>query len=320
MAISTTKQGSLGRDSTQINQYETQSQINAAPTTKSAPSNGRLPQLRNGDNSITVDTNGLIVRQGAAGGSYFATTISNAVSKYLAYQSGTVAPTTANYPVDGNYGFYENTATTQVYWATNHSGNLVVPSLSTMAGQITADQHGALAATNSAGSNLHPLATTASPGFLSAADYTLLAGATAVTSNNTLFKRSAAGGGQLAVLNLVTSGGAAGALQVAGTNVDVTDINTATASATANELVRRNGTGGANFGGTLLGATINATAQYNLAGTAIINSKQPVTAAAVTQTATGSYGTNEQNMLNDLKALANDMRAQMVAVGGLFGP
>jgi hypothetical protein len=308
--ISTTKDGSLGGNS-QINQYQTQSQSNAQTSTVSAPSNGTLSTLRNGDNAITVDGTQLVIRQGAAKGSMFTFSISNAATGLKPYQTGTVAPTVAtNFPAEGDFGWYENTTGPTYYWVINHGGTLRNISLSTLdgtlgptqhgdqsanvtalhamtqiSGSITATQHGNFTAAT-ANDSLHAAATTSHPGFLSTAFFDLLNGADVNSSANTLVLRSAIGNSQFNSVNLRAIGGGSGTLQV--NSVDITTANNtiATTAATADTLVRRGSAGGTSFAGTLEAAVITASStvdgtifnatssQYKSNGTKVVGARQ----------------------------------------------
>jgi len=136
----------------------------------------------------------------------------------LKFQTGTADPGVANFPLDGDWGWYYNTTTSKLWVPRNYNGVLIYPDFVSVSGTISDTQHG-----SRAGGNLHPNATTSVAGFESAADKTNL-------------------------------------------DANTADLAAATSAATANQLVRRNGTAGASFGGTLAAAAITASGSVNISG------------------------------------------------------
>ncbi len=325
--LSTSKPGSV-TDPAQVallNASQVQSQLNAQPRTFPGATNGALPKLANGDNSITISGEQLIIRQGAAKGTGFTFAISSAATGLLNYQTGTVAPTVAdNFPTEGQFGWYENTTGPTYYWTINHGGALKNISISTLdgwpiaftsiTGTITATQHTNFTAAT-ANDLLHAEATTAHPGFLSTTFFDLLDGATSVSSNSTLVKRSASAGASFGVLNLETTGAGDGVLQVGGTNITTSDNSIATSGNTGNTLVRRGSGGGAAFSGTLTAATLNTTtlaASSTIQGTVITSTsssfKSGSTQVVGAQGAAVADATNGTDVITQLNALLARLR------------
>lgn len=161
--------------------------------------------------------------------------------KYLPWQEGNGAPTTANYPSSGDHGYYRDLATSYVYLDINHSGTLYTQNLETLAGVITAAQHSYLGAATAstmhsmvqitgtitaaqhgnftaatANDSLHALATTAFNGFLSTSGFSLLTNATNASTPDNLARRTAAGNCNFRLINLDSS---TSQLQIDGTKV-----------------------------------------------------------------------------------------------------
>lgn len=142
------------------------------------------------------------------------------LANLIPFQTGVVPPTLANFPADGNWGWFYDTNLAQLWVPRNFNGALIYPNFVSISGTITDTQHG-----SRGGGTLHPAATTSVAGFESAADKTNL-------------------------------------------DANTADLAAATSAATANQLVRRNGTAGANFGGTLAAAAITASGAVNISGSA----------------------------------------------------
>lgn len=181
------------------------------------------------------------------------------ISSQVGYQEGSGVPTLANFPNPGDNGQYFDTATSRLWIVRNRAGTLIYPNFVSISGTITGTQHSDLSAfvgtlhaftqisgsitaaqhgnftATAANDNLHALATAARPGFLSASDFSLLAGATS--------------------------------------------------AATASTLVQRNGTGGANFAGTLVAVDVDASGHYEVDGTQVVSNRNT---GWTTQTATAS--------------------------------
>jgi len=311
MALSTRKQSSLGGDSTQQNQYQTQSQLNAQRGTKAAVQNGVQPKLRNGDTTIAVSGETLIIKQGAAKGTTFDFAISSAATGLQPYQTGTVAPSVAtNFPNDGDFGWYENTTGPTYYWVINHGGTLRNISLSTLAGSLATGQHGDLSADSGA---IH--AFTQITGTLSDTQH-----GDRSTTTTTMHKFaqisgtiSAAQHGDISGTSVSGDRHAPASATVYGflSPTHYSLLNGATSSATSDTLVLR-GASYTSFN------SVNVSTSYRLGTNVIIDTTYNITASAVTGTAGGAYGSTEQTMITDLKTLANDLRAGLLAIGGLF--
>lgn len=164
-----------------------------------------------GDGGITLTTVGTANQQTTLN-------ISAALTLYVALQTGTAAPTTAQFPQEGNFGWYVNTATSDVYWVINRGGSVVGPTIGTFSGNISDSQHGNRGRLVNAAA-MHTGATTSEAGFMSSADKTKLDDATNNTVASTLALRTSGGNCNFATVNLVTIGGTAGQLQVDGIKV-----------------------------------------------------------------------------------------------------
>lgn len=92
-------------------------------------------------------------------------------SNYIAPQTHAGAPTTTQFPSDGNFGWYKNTTSGNWYFTLNFGGSLVFQNLATFSGTISDTQHG-----SRSGGTLHAAATTSAAGFATAAQITLLGG------------------------------------------------------------------------------------------------------------------------------------------------
>jgi hypothetical protein len=220
-ALSTIKPGGLTTDGVaalRINATQTQSQINAQPKVVAQRAGKTKTTLRDGDFGATFGTEYVTFSQGASKGTSYSIRLPRALAQYVALQSGSGAPDVdANFPNEGDFGWYVDTDGPTYYWVVNYGGALVSPTLSTLPGTLTFAQHGDLSAgvgtthgfaqisgtitaaqhgdftAVAANDNLHALATAARPGFLSATFFSLLNGATAAQTANTLVKRDGSG-------------------------------------------------------------------------------------------------------------------------------
>lgn len=215
---------------------------------------------------------------------------------YITLTTSALPPSTTDLPLDGNYGWHLDTSTSAYYWAYNAAGVIVYPNFLSIAGTITLTQHGNL---GSGATKPHDF--TQFSGTISNAQHALVTGSGApfhnfvdIGSTITDAQHGSRAGGTLH--SLVT------------TTVD--------GFCRATDRVKLNDMTSAISGGTTL---LNCTG-YFLADAAIIGSVQKITIAAVTGTAGAAYTSVEQDMINDLKALVNQIRNKMLNIGGLFGP
>lgn len=138
-------------------------------------------------------------------------TISTEAGNLAAAQSGSGPPTVGtNFPVEGSFGWYFDTAASKTYYPINRGGTLKNISLSTLDGTITDTQHG-----SRGGGTLHAVATTSAAGFLSTSFFDLLDGATSSATASTLVKRDGSGNASFTTLSL-TNVDAATAYKLAG--------------------------------------------------------------------------------------------------------
>lgn len=117
--------------------------------------------------------------------------VPDSVTQYQDPQTGTGAPTTTQFPNSGDFGWYQDTGASTVYFVWNNAGTVTGPSLSILSGSITAAQHGIL--TNNAVAR-HSNVTATVDGFMVAADKVKLDAATTATTASTLVLRSGGGG------------------------------------------------------------------------------------------------------------------------------
>ncbi len=94
-------------------------------------------------------------------------------------------------------------------------------------------------------------------------------------------------------------------------DTDKTKLNAATDAATASAIVRRDASAGASF------AALTASS-YNLGANLIINARYNVTAPAVSGDVGPTYVADTVTKINECIHLANDLRAGVLALGGLF--
>lgn len=147
--------------------------------------------------------------------------VPDSVTQYQDPQTGIIPPTAAdNFPVDGDFGWYRDTASTIAYLSWNNGGTLfsLSDSITTLAGSITASQHGNFAAI-AANDNLHAPATSLRPGFLTASGFILLNNATDLETPSTLAQRDSGGSIAFDTCRLATAlrvGPAGSSLKVVG--------------------------------------------------------------------------------------------------------
>lgn len=175
----------------------------------------------------------------------------------LGTQEGTGVPTTIGFPNDGDYGWWIDAAAGKAYWTVNNNGSIFYATSTTgginfvdIAGTISDTQHGNRGRATG-GNPMHTNATTTEPGFLSTAFFDLLNGATASATASTLVLRAAGGG--------TNFGGTVNVAALTGTGLISTSGNMSAVDMTGS--------------GTTQGATVNATTQYNMNGTLIINGR-----------------------------------------------
>lgn len=154
-------------------------------------------------------------------------------STNLAFKTGVVAPVVADYPNPGDNGQFYDTVLSQLYIVRNYGGALIFPNFVSISGTISAAQHGDL---SGAGGTMHNL--------------NQLNGELSDTQHG---DRGRITGGNPMHTGATTT--EAGFMSAA----DKVILDAATSAATANAIVKRNGTGGANFAGTLTTAAIDAT-------------------------------------------------------------
>jgi hypothetical protein len=174
----------------------------------------------------------------------------------VSFQTGVVPPALVNFPTDGSNGQYYDTAAQKLYIVRNYQGALIYPNFVSISGTITDTQHGDRSTTT-----------------------TVMHKFPQISGTITDTQHGNRGNGSL---HDVADGSNNGFLS----STFFTLLNGATASATASTLVKRNGSGGANFAGTLTTATIDASdvigtsEHYEVDGMQVVKEQQPAIAGA----------------------------------------
>lgn len=152
-----------------------QDQLTAQPRILPHSEGGKRPKgVRQGDRLMGRGARGIVFGIPDTQGNVKQSEVPDTVTQYQDQQSGIVPPTVAdNFPNDGDFGWYRDTVSTLTYMALNSGGTLYTIKnggfdFTDISGTITAAQHGDFTAV-AANDNLHALATTSRPGFLSAA-------------------------------------------------------------------------------------------------------------------------------------------------------
>lgn len=229
----------------------------------SAAGRGRLKVPRGakaGDQAVRPTERGIALRTFTANGGSREVQITSDSASFIGLQTGTTAPTVDdNFPNEGDFGWYVDTVATKTYLVVTYNGALSTISPSTLGinftditGTITAAQHGNFTAI-AANDNLHALATTARPGFLSSTFWNRLNDATNAPDPSTLVFRDSNGDTRCRRFNAVTSA-SGGGIAVDGSIVvrdrqaaiaDATGASLANTTATVNLILHalRNSTG-----------------------------------------------------------------------------
>lgn len=302
MNLSTVKPGILGENG-RASAFQTQSQLNMQAGVRN--SSTVIPnRWNNGDVSMSVGSAFLNIRVGADDNTYNTFQFPKAAQSYdygyLSFQSGSGAPTTAAYPDDGNYGFYQDTVSSWVYLGINHSGSVVVQNIQTLAGSITAAQHGDLSSTANT-SVMHSFAQVS--GTITAAQH---GNFTAATAND--------------FLHALATTAFNGFLSSSGFGL----LTRATAAASLDALVRRDATsGGATFGGTVIGTLFDANGSYRVSGTRVVDNRQTgwgtptgtvSRAAFATYTSPTIASTYNQTQIQDIADGLEDVSRHLAAL------
>jgi hypothetical protein len=237
MSFSFTKPGNIApEDSARIQGGQLQSQLDATPRLVPGTT-GVQTKLRKGDTGVSFSASTVTLSQGASKGTAYSVSFPRALAQYVTFQTGSVAPTVdANFPNDGDWGWYRDTVTGYNYFAINQEGTLRYPTITTLPGAITSTQHGDLSGvdTSSARHVFGQITGTISAtqhGDLSAAVGTLH-GFAQVSGSITAAQHGSQTSG---TLHAVASGATAGFMST----THYTLVNGATASDTASTLALR---------------------------------------------------------------------------------
>jgi hypothetical protein len=158
-------------------------------------------------------------------------------STNLAFKTGTADPVLADYPNDGDNGWFYNTTASQLWYVRNYQGTLVYINFVSVSGTISALQHGDL---SGAGGTMHNL--------------NQLNGELTDTQHGD--RGRITGGNPMHTSATTTEAGFMSAS-------DKTKVDNAVSTATASRLVIRDASAGAAFGGTLTAAAIDASGNVN---------------------------------------------------------
>lgn len=203
------------------------------------------------------------------------------ISSQVGYQEGSGVPTLANFPNPGDNGQYFDTATSRLWIVRNRGGTLIYPNFVSISGTITGTQHSDLSAFVG---TLHSFGQIS--GTITATQHGNFSAATANDS-----------------LHAVATTAHPGFLST--TFFDL--LNGATAAATASTLVQRNGTGGANFAGTLAAVDVDASGHYEVDSVQVVSNRNTGwTAPTATQSKAGfANGATATQIEQTLSAVVN---------------
>jgi hypothetical protein len=200
-----------------------QAQLNARPQTLNTRPGGPLPVTAPGSLHTVRDENGMTLHitgpNGVPGTGFH---IPSSINLFAGVTTSTGAPTTTEYPDDGEYGFHYRSSNDRFYWTVNYGGTIRFPHLATLegavsdlSGTITLTQHGdlsgdaltkhkfaqisgAITATQHGSqtlATLHAVADASNNGFMTAAQVTKLANypadCTAVANDSNAVQRVA---------------------------------------------------------------------------------------------------------------------------------
>jgi hypothetical protein len=302
------------RKSTQTNQtsietqvrgslYDVQSQARRTNQIKGGFGNRRPSGMREGDVLARFGDEGAIQLgvSDARGGlrlinipPTFAT-LPPGIEDYLDLQTGAVPPVLANFPEDGDWGQYYDTVSTALYWVRNIAGSLTFLNFLGFVGEISDTQHGDRSATTT---TMHKFPQ--------------------ISGTITDVQHGSRGGGNLH--NAVT-GASNGFMSAA----DKNKLDAATASATVDTLVLRDGSGGAAFVNITTSGTVDSigaietNANYTIGGTQVMGARitgwgaptGTISRAALTLTAGVAYSQADfETLIQSVKALITDARTQ----------
>lgn len=200
-----------------------QRQINALGRILPHNDDGTQPRgVRKGDRLMGRGKRGNVTGVPDEKGNVRTQEVPDSVTQFQDPQAAAGAPTTANFPTVGDFGWYRDTTGNKTYFVQNRAGALDNISLSTfsgnigdLSGSITAAQHGVL--TNNAVAR-HSNATGAADGFMSLGDKTLINTATDAATNSALCQRDSAGECKFSIVDVTTVYRVAG-LRVIGAQV-----------------------------------------------------------------------------------------------------
>ncbi len=219
--------------------YSIQNQVNAgqqfSTVTKKIPQRNRY-----GDTAFRINGTSVTVTMSDSKKNSKTFSFEGDLSNFVAYKEAAIAPTVAtDFPDDGNWGWYYDTATGYMYFPRNREGTLKNITITTLDGQITGTQHGNVSAT---AGTMH--AFTQITGTITAAQHgTLSTGTlhpfTVISGTITDAQHGSLSGG---TLHANANGSTAGFLTSAHYNL----LAGATGSATADTLCLRDASGNIN--------------------------------------------------------------------------
>lgn len=165
----------------------------------------------------------------------------------VSFQTGTAPPALVNFPTDGSNGQYYDTVLQQLWLVRNYQGTLIYPNFVSFSGTISDAQHGNRSTTTTV---MHKFSQIS--GSITAAQHGDFAAATANDALHAPADSSHPGFMSIGQFNLLAG---------------------ATDAATANTLVKRNGSGDADFN-LCTAVTFNATGQYRVDNVRVVTNRQ----------------------------------------------
>lgn len=290
-----TWQGGVGAVQQQLNNAQDQS--NGQTRFYGIANGGTLPAGATAFSSaLWTDSTNFYLAQAGSDGTFttpltIPRDIATSSGRYLTLTTSALPPAVADLPADGNYGWHLDTSTSAYYWAYNAAGVIVYPNFLSISGTITGTQHSDLSAFVG---TLHGMAQIS--GSISAAQHGNLSGTgpfhafQGITGVITDTQHGARSGGT-ALHPIAVASGTAGFMS--GTDKSkLDDITSAVSSSTV---------------------PIN-TSGYFLSNVAIISSRRQITNPA----ATAAGATYDQTQAQSVVDLVNELRTDLLGIGGLF--
>ncbi len=276
--------------------YGVQSASNQKTRVQTVTSTSNKYQKRNrlGDQFTTVNGDNLEFSISDSKGNLITRSLASGIGSFLSDQEGSTPPTLSNYPTEGAWGWYYDTATGFLYLPKNvdvaGTPTLKNITISTLDGTITGTQHGNLNAyvgTMHAFTQISGTITAAQHGNLTTGGPLHSFGVISGTIDDT--QHGTRGGG---TLHSAAAGSTAGFMSAA----DKTKLDASTNTPTANALVEFSA-----------GGNLNVTSQYAVGGTKVVGARSTGwTAPTATQSKAGfANGATATEIEQNLSAVIN---------------